>query len=263
MDHPATAPPRGFTPQDLERLPREQRLQLGCMLVTEWGLQVLEVDRRADYDDLVVQVEPLLRARRARVRLAYRTPCRDDLAVLAELARNDGLADFLLIAMSEEDGSNRPDGNHYIPARTFIELLEGSALVRWAGGVPEASRREFAWLQAHQARMLTADTVGLRWLPALALNKVPWPLRGLGGTADDLFERIFFRVMTGRLRQGPGKVEICPVRTTDALAPVSGSRQLACGVARAPGDQLGHFATLPGPWGPAVGRYLKAAIRPV
>ena len=33
--------------------------------------------------------------------------------------------------------------------------------------------------------------------------------------------------------QGPGKVEICPVRTTDALAPVSGSRQLACGVARA------------------------------
>jgi hypothetical protein len=61
MVHPATAPPRGFTPQDLERLPREQRLQLGCMLITEWGLQVLEVDRRADYDDLVVQVEPLLR----------------------------------------------------------------------------------------------------------------------------------------------------------------------------------------------------------
>ncbi len=52
--------------------------------------------------------------------------------------------------------------------------------------------------------------------------------------------------LTSEATQDPGKVEICPVRTTDALAPVSGSRQLACGVARAPGDQLGHFATLPG-----------------
>src|SRR6266567_651964 len=39
--------------------------------------------------------------------------------------------------------------------------------------------------------------------------------------------------LTSEATQDPGKVEICPVRTTDALAPVSGSRQLACGVARA------------------------------
>jgi hypothetical protein len=199
MARPATAPPRGFTPQDLERLPRKQRLQLGRMLVTEWGLQIVELDTRADYDDLVVEVEPFLCPRLARVRLAYRTPSRDDLAVLAELARNDGLADFLLIAMSE-DGNDAPSGDHYVPARALIELLEGSALVRWAGGVPEAARHEFAWLQAHQAQLLTADTVGLRWLPILALNKIPWPLRGLGGSADDWFERIFFRLMTGRLR---------------------------------------------------------------
>ena len=39
--------------------------------------------------------------------------------------------------------------------------------------------------------------------------------------------------LTSEATQDPAKVEICPVRTTDALAPVSGSRQLACGVARA------------------------------
>jgi len=35
------------------------------------------------------------------------------------------------------------------------------------------------------------------------------------------------------LGTGPGKVEICPVRTTDPVGPVSGGRQLAYGVARA------------------------------
>jgi hypothetical protein len=35
-----------------------------------------------------------------------------------------------------------------------------------------------------------------------------------------------------------------------ALAPVSGGRQLACGVARATRDQLGDFSTPPGPWAP-------------
>src|SRR6266567_7998753 len=39
--------------------------------------------------------------------------------------------------------------------------------------------------------------------------------------------------LTSEATQDPGKVEICPVRTTEALAPVSGSRQLAGGVARA------------------------------
>jgi len=39
--------------------------------------------------------------------------------------------------------------------------------------------------------------------------------------------------LTSEATQNPGNVEICPVRTTDTLAPVSGSRQLACGVARA------------------------------
>jgi hypothetical protein len=63
--------------------------------------------------------------------------------------------------------------------------------------------------------------------------------------------------------QDPGKVEICPVRTTDALAPVSGSRQLACGVARARQETNSDISLLCRGPGPAVGRYLKAAIRPV
>src|SRR6266536_496705 len=66
-----------------------------------------------------------------------------------------------------------------------------------------------------------------RWLGTVALQAViaacRWRRHGLDFTAW----------LTSEATQDPGKVEICPVRTTDALAPVSGSRQLACGVARA------------------------------
>src|SRR6266498_5838724 len=69
--------------------------------------------------------------------------------------------------------------------------------------------------------------------------------------------------LTSEATQDPGNVEICPVRTTDALAPVSGSRQLACGVARARQEtNSGHFATLPGPWLMLHG-YHSGAIAPL
>ena len=40
-------------------------------------------------------------------------------------------------------------------------------------------------------------------------------------------------LVTSVLMQGSVKVEICPIRTTDALASISGGRQLARGVGRA------------------------------
>jgi hypothetical protein len=55
-----TSPPRGFTPEELSLLPREQRRQLCYGLIAELGLQVREVDRRAEYDDLIVDSTPLL-----------------------------------------------------------------------------------------------------------------------------------------------------------------------------------------------------------
>jgi hypothetical protein len=55
--------------------------------------------------------------------------------------------------------------------------------------------------------------------------------------------------LTSEATQDPGKVEICPVRTTDALAPVSGSRQLACGVARARQETNSDISLLAGALG--------------
>ncbi len=64
--------------------------------------------------------------------------------------------------------------------------------------------------------------------------------------------------LTSEATQDPGKVEICPVRTMDALAPVSGSRQLACGVARARQETNSDISLLCR--GPAPGgtRFLRA-----
>jgi len=61
--------------------------------------------------------------------------------------------------------------------------------------------------------------------------------------------------LTSEATQDPGKVEICPVRTTDALAPVSGSRQLACGVARARQETNSDISGAGGP-----GAYLSSGM---
>ena len=46
------------------------------------------------------------------------------------------------------------------------------------------------------------DPIGLRWLTTLALNRIPPELFGTGQSADRLFERIAFRVMTTVFRFG-------------------------------------------------------------
>jgi hypothetical protein len=93
-----TAPSRGFTPPDLRRLSREERLRLAYVVVAEMGLPVTGLERRADdYDDLVVQPTPLLAPRAARVRFLYRSATSDDLQRLAKIAESDQLADYLLI----------------------------------------------------------------------------------------------------------------------------------------------------------------------
>jgi hypothetical protein len=47
-------------------------------------------------------------------------------------------------------------------------------------------------------------------------------------------------------RQDPGKVEICPVRTTGRVGPGLRWQQLACGVARARLDTIRTFRYLAG-----------------
>lgn len=196
----ATSPPRGFTPEDLGRLLREQRYQLCYGLIAELGLQVRQVDSRAEYDDLVIQSTPLLAPRSSRIRVLYRPSTPDDIRDLAALAQADGLADFLLISTCVDVQEPAPTDSQYVSATDFIELLEASALVQWSGGIPKVANPEFVRLRAYQEAMPLADTMGLRWLPSLALNKLPWPLRQLGGSPDDWFERIFFRVATQSLR---------------------------------------------------------------
>jgi hypothetical protein len=195
-----TSPPRGFTPEELSLLPREQRRQLCYGLIVELGLQVREVDRRAEYDDLIVDSTPLLAPRSARIRILYRPSLQDDILDLADLAQVDNLSDFLLISTYAERQKPVVADSHYVSAVNLIELLEASALVQWSGRIPQVAHSEFNRLRAYQEAMPVADTVGLRWLTSLALNKLPRGLHHLGGSSEEWFERYFFRVATQCLR---------------------------------------------------------------
>jgi hypothetical protein len=196
----ATSPPRGFTPEELALLAREQRYQLCYGLLTELGLQVRHVEPRAESDDLTVEITPVLSPRSVRIRILYRPASQQDLDDLATLARADGLADYLLVSTHPDPADRPATGSHHLCAAALIELLEASALVQWTDGIPQVARTEFVSLRTYQETLPLIDTLGLRWLSVLALNKLPWQLRRYGGSADDWFERIFFRVASNGLR---------------------------------------------------------------
>jgi hypothetical protein len=186
---------RGFSPTGWASLARNRRRQLLQVLLAEKGLELVRVDRRGDYDDLLLRTQPLLRLRGLRVRLMNIPATRDDILSLATLSAAEGMADYLLVGY-ENDAADIVSDDHYLAAEGVIELLEASALVRWAEGSPEPDRESFSDLRAQEKDLVFADTAGLRWLPSLALNKKPWELRESPESADDLFEQMFFRLMT-------------------------------------------------------------------
>ncbi len=168
------------------------------VLLLEGGWRIDRQQVRAEAIDLHVQAFPLWRQRPVRVRLIDRAASGDDLRDLAEVAAAEGLADAVLIETTDAQG-DRPglEGSvQVLSAVAFERRLRESALVRWDEGRPEPNlgRIEEWWDLARTAA--AHDPVGLRWLPTLAANRIPAELEATGQTADELFERIAFRLLT-------------------------------------------------------------------
>jgi hypothetical protein len=200
-----TAAARNFSVADLDDLSRENRRQLCQLLLAESGLRILGGDQRADYDQFLVEVSPMWRARQGCVRVIYRPVTQADLDDVEQLAKDRGFADALLF----EAGGAGVATNHLrctrvqvVTALELVERLEAAALITWRDDLPAPDLDQYALLREVDQLLPSLDPVGLRWLMTLSLNKLPQELAHLGQPPDRLFERVVFRMFTSVFRFG-------------------------------------------------------------
>jgi hypothetical protein len=130
-----------------------------------------------------------------------------------------------------------PEG---VPAHVIF--LRAPAACWWARAIVESTDTSQLIRLAASAKHCNAVTIW-RHVPSRCHR------RNSAYTADqDPYSTGTSRQGAPTRTQGPGKVAICPVPTTAALARSQLAGSSACGVARATRDQLGHLGTLPGPW---------------
>lgn len=188
---------RALTADRLAELTRATRQQLVRALLVERGVRVTRVQPRGEADDLYVSLTAVWRSRQGRVRVVYRSVDEGDIAALAEVATAEDLADAVLIEAAPHQGPVVVGAGpvQLIGAEALVAFLQSSALPAWAEGMPAVEIDRFRLWTGLQEQATIADPSGLRWLPTLALDKLPAELAG-AGQAHDLFELLTFRVLT-------------------------------------------------------------------
>ena len=205
MTYVSNAPSTRRQSLTAETLPHLEPLlvrQLCQVLIVERGVRIVRVQPRDRQDDLYTSAEFLWRARPGLVRLFHRPLEAADVAGLAEVSRAEALAEAVLIEGAPSENEIEEDAAvQIIRADEFVRLIRESALVEWEGGNPRPARGRFELSADLNSIAPALDPMGLRWLPTLAHNQVPAELEG-HGTADELLERIAFRILTTALRFG-------------------------------------------------------------
>lgn len=180
----------------------EELAKLLRLVFIERGHGIERTQPRADHVDLHLVVSSLGRPQRARVRVLDRDVEQRDVDDLAEVRAAEALADVMLVC---PHSVNVPAGGErvcVVGAAEVEPLLRASTLLGWEGGTPHAVGERYAELAATQQTASAHDPIGLRWLTTLALNRIPPELEQTGQSADRLFERIAFRVLTTVFRFG-------------------------------------------------------------
>lgn len=199
----STQPQRQLSPEDLAKIPRSRLRQLCQVLLTESGARVVEFNDPAAYDELVLEVLPLWRPRRVRVRIAARVIKQSDIARLADRVANAGDADGVLIAPLGFAASIDQDPRiEIVSPDLLISRLERSALIAWPGRQPSPAYDRVGALRQLEQDTSLIDSIGIRWLPTLALNELPPELFSAAVAPQDLLERMVFRLMTALFRFG-------------------------------------------------------------
>lgn len=199
-----SAPTRrqALTADGLHALGGQLVRKLCQLLVIERGLRITRVQPRDRQDDIYTVTEMLWRTRPGLVRVVHRPLERADVESLAELARAEAFAEAVLIEGAVGHADLPADvAVQVIRADELVTQVRASALVEWEDGLPRPARGRFELASNLNQIAAALDPVGLRWLPTLALNQVPAELEG-EGAADELLERIAFRVLTTALRFG-------------------------------------------------------------
>jgi hypothetical protein len=199
----ATQPQRRFGPSELAELSRAQRRKLCQVLLTETGARVVEYQRPASYDELVLELTPLWRPRRLRVRIATRPVTQSDVDRLAERVAEAMDADGMLFAPLALDATVEvPERIALIEPPELVARLERSPLVAWPDRKPVPAYERIAAMRSLERDAALLDPLGLRWLPSLALNELPPEVTAHDVAPQDLFERVAFRLLTATFRFG-------------------------------------------------------------
>jgi hypothetical protein len=172
------------------------------MLIMEQGFRATRVQPRDRQEDIYFQIPLAWRGGEGIVRVLHRPLEPGDAKGLGDVARASALADAVLVEAQFGDATVEQDpAVQVIRASQLVEAIRASALIDWESGQPAPARGRGELAVDLNAIAAALDPVGLRWLPTLALNHTPPELEGQG-TADELLERIAFRLLTTVFRFG-------------------------------------------------------------
>lgn len=195
-----TRPDRRFGPDELNALAPAHRRKLAQVLLNDTGAHIVEFQTTGTHEEFMLETPLLWRARRVRVRVA--TQCVDNasLARLAEAVRAGSDAEGVMLApCGTAETLTIPTEVQVLGPEEIIDRLERSASIQWIDRVPQPASDKLELQRDLDRDAFLLDPVGLRWLPTLSLHELPSEVAA-GVAAEDLFERIAFRLLTSSLR---------------------------------------------------------------
>lgn len=130
------------------------------------------------------------------VRVFLQPITESDISSAQALINLDGARCLVLVETSESGISSSIRGATYIGPTKLREALRASSFIALEKSRPKLSIPEISAARSWGSAFDMVAVPSLRWLPALSRNKKPTELRDSRISADRLFERTFFRVMT-------------------------------------------------------------------
>lgn len=180
----------------LRGLGRPEVVALVRALIIEQGYRVIEQQLRGRFAEFSVVLPSLFDASSAGlVRLYFEPIDLDDVEQLRQLAADDGLAQVICFDLNDGE-TDAPTPITIMRVPELLRRLKESAFVSWQEDVPRLSEPDIIVASGWN---LVADALvhpALRWLPTLARNRLPPPLRGTSVPAHRIFERAAFKVLT-------------------------------------------------------------------
>lgn len=195
-----TRPDRRFGSEQLAALEREQRRKLAQVLLSDAGAHLIEFQSTGAHDEFVLELPLLWRPRHVRVRVATLPVDTSSLDRLADAVRVGSDAEGVMLApYGASEPLTIPTGVQLLMPDEIIDRLERSASITWVDRTPYPASDRLELQRDLDRDAFLLDPVGLRWLPTLALHELPAEVAA-NVAAEDLFERVAFRLLTSSLR---------------------------------------------------------------